>query len=180
MNLMHNDKNEGNESAIKEGSKIIIRPYNQKDLPSIYEIEKNSFLESERYTRQHLEMLGDFKRYFFLVAQENEGSSIIGYCIGVLKSSREGTVGHIISVAVHPNNRRLGIGLELIKELIKQLKNAGATTFRLEVKMTNKAAREMYRKLGFNYVHILRNYYGEGQDAIVMTMMGIKVDKNEH
>ncbi|WP_287584864.1 ribosomal protein S18-alanine N-acetyltransferase [Candidatus Borrarchaeum sp.] len=172
MNLLQNDKNEGAESAIKEEATIIIRPYTQKDLPSIYEIEKNCFSESERYTRQHLEMLGDFKRYFFLVAQENEGSSIIGYCIGVLKSSREGTVGHIISVAVHPNNRRLGIGLELINELITQLKNAGATSFRLEVKMTNKAAREMYRKLGFNYVHILRNYYGDGKDAIVMKMMG--------
>jgi hypothetical protein len=94
---MRNEKNEGTESAIKEGPTIIIRPYNQMDLPSIYEIEKNCFSESERYTRQHLEMLGDFKRYFFLVAQENVGSSIIGYCIGVIKLSREGTVGHIIS-----------------------------------------------------------------------------------
>ena len=138
MNLMQNDENEGTEFAIKEGTTIIIRPYNQKDLPSIYEIEKNCFSESERYTRQHLEMLGEFKRYFFLVAQENEGSSIIGYCIGVLKLSREGKIGHIISVAVNPNKRRQGIGFSLIKELIKELKNAGAIIFRLEVKMTNK------------------------------------------
>ena len=166
-----NDKNEETEFAIKEGTTIIIRPYNQKDLPAIYEIEKNCFSEDERYTRQHLEMLGDFKRYFFLVAQENEGTSIIGYCIGVLKSSREGTIGHIISVAVHPNKRRLGIGIGLTKELIKELKNAGATIFRLEVKMTNRAAREMYRKLGFNNEYILRNYYGNGKDAILMKMI---------
>ena len=170
MNLIKNDKNEGTEFAIKEGTKIIIRPYSQKDLPSIYEIEKNCFSESERYTRKHLEMLGEFKRYFFLVAQESEGSSIIGYCIGVLKSSREGTIGHIISVAVHPNKRRQGIGFSLITELIKELKNAGAKTLRLEVKMTNKPAREMYRKFGFNYEYVLRNYYGNGKDAILMTM----------
>ena len=167
---MQNDENEGTEFAIKEGTTIIIRPYNQKDLPSIYEIEKNCFSESERYTRQHLEMLGEFKRYFFLVAQENEGSSIIGYCIGVLKSSTEGTIGHIISVAVHPNKRRQGIGSSLIKELIKELKNAGASIMRLEVKMTNRPAREMYRKFGFNYEYVMRNYYGNGKDAILMTM----------
>jgi ribosomal-protein-alanine N-acetyltransferase len=170
MNLIQNDENEETEPAIKDGATMTIRPYTQKDLPSIYDIEKNCFPESERYTRQHLEMLGEFKRYFFLVAQENEGSSIIGYCIGVLKSSREGTIGHIISVAVQPNKRRQGIGFSLIKELIKELKNAGASTMRLEVKMTNRAAREMYRKIGFNYEYVLRNYYGNGKDAILMTM----------
>ncbi len=172
MNLMQNERNEEAESAIKDGATIIIRPYNQKDLPSIYEIEKICFSESERYTRQHLEMLGEFKRYFFLVAQENVGSSIIGYCIGVIKSTREGKLGHIISVAVHPNYRRRGIGIGLVKELMRRLKDA-ATYFRLEVKMTNNAARKFYCKLGFNYEYILRNYYGKGKDAVVMRMRGV-------
>ena len=170
MNLIHKDKKDVSELTLKDGAMIFIRSYNQKDLSSIYEIERNCFSESERYTEQHLEMLGEFKHYSFLVALENVGHTIVGYCIGVIKSTREGKMGHIVSVAVHPNYRRRGIGRGLVKELMRQLKDAGATQFRLEVKMTNKSGREMYRKLGFNYEYILRNYYGEGKDAVVMKM----------
>ena len=171
MNLIQRDGNDAAESKLNDGSILLIRRYREEDLASIYEIEELCFSSDERYTAQHLDLLGQFQNYCFLVAQETVEDAVVGYCIGVIKLTKEGPMGHIISVAVHPNNRRLGIGLELIKELIKQLKNAGATNFRLEVKMTNKAAREMYRKLGFNYVHILRNYYGDRKDAIVMTMI---------
>ncbi len=172
MNLIQKDRQEVAELTLKDGVMIIIRPYDQKDLSSIYEIERNCFSESERYTEQHLEMLGEFKRYCFLVAQENLGNTIVGYCIGVIKSTREGKIGHIISVAVHPNYRRRGIGIGLVKELMRRLKDA-ATYFRLEVKMTNNAARKFYCKLGFNYEYILRNYYGKGKDAVVMRMRGV-------
>jgi ribosomal-protein-alanine N-acetyltransferase len=170
MNIIQRDKKEVVELPLNDGSMIVINRYHEGDLPFIYEIEKLCFSPSERYTEQHLEMLGQFQSYCFLVAQENTESTIVGYCIGVIKPTREGPVGHIISIAVHPDHRRRGIGVTLVKELMRQLKDAGASYFRLEVKTTNMAARKMYRKLGFNYQYILRNYYGNENDAIVMTM----------
>jgi ribosomal-protein-alanine N-acetyltransferase len=158
------------ELTLNDGSTLLIRRYREEDLPSIFEIEKQCFSPDEQYTAQHLELLGQFQNYRFLVAQENVRHMIVGYCIGVIKVTKEGPMGHIISIAVHPNNRHQGIGMCLVKELMAQLKDAGASYFRLEVKMTNKAARKMYRKLGFDYEYILRNYYGDGKDAVVMKL----------
>lgn len=165
---MQRDRENVVEFMLNDGSTLLIRRYSEDDLPSIFEIEKLCFSSDEQYTAQHLEMLGQFQNYRFLVAQETVRHTIVGYCIGVIKVTKDGLMGHIISIAVHPDWRRKGIGHKLIKELMRQLKDDGASYFRLEVKMTNKAARKMYRKLGFNYEYILRNYYGDGKDAVVM------------
>lgn len=170
MNLIQRDGDDVTESSLNDGSILLIRRYREEDLASIYKIEELCFSSDERYTAQHLELLGRFQNYCFLVAQENVEDEVVGYCIGVIKLTKEGPMGHIISVAVHPDYRHRSIGFRLVMELMERLKDAGASYFRLEVKMTNKAARKMYRKLGFNNVHILRNYYGDGKDAIVMKM----------
>jgi len=173
MNVTQRNGKDVVELALNDGSTLLIRRYNEADLAFIYEIEELSFSESERYTAQHLEMLGQFQSYCFLVAQENIRYTIIGYCIGVIKLTKEGQMGHIISIAVHPNHRRRGIGIGLAKTLMGHLQELGATFFQLEVKMTNKAARGMYRKLGFVEEYILRNYYGDGKDAVLMRMRGV-------
>lgn len=168
MNVMQRDRKDVVKLTLDDGTTLLIRRYHEDDLAFIYEIEELCFSPDEQYTARHLEMLGEFQIYSFLVAEMN--NRIIGYTVGVIKSTKEGPMGHIVSIAVHPNYRRRGIGLGLVNELMGQLKDAGASYFRLEVKKTNKVARNMYRKLGFVESYILRNYYGAGKDAIVMKM----------
>ena len=38
----------------------------------------------------------------------------------------------------------------------------------LEVRITNVVAQHVYKKLGFQYGGKRKNYYGEGEDALVM------------
>ena len=40
----------------------------------------------------------------------------------------------------------------------------------LEVRRGNAAARRLYESLGFEEVGVRRNYYGSGEDALIMRL----------
>lgn len=77
--------------------------------------------------------------------------------------------GHITNIAVHPKFRSLGIASYLLKELIQQCKCYAIHHMTLEVRASNAAAQNLYRKFGFVNEGIRKNYYSDnGEDAIIM------------
>jgi ribosomal-protein-alanine N-acetyltransferase len=46
--------------------------------------------------------------------------------------------------------------------------NYGAEAVYLEVRVSNKEAISLYKKLGFEEVRIVKEYYRDGEDAYVM------------
>ncbi len=76
---------------------------------------------------------------------------------------------HILNLAVHPAHRRSGIGRALVQVVLDDAVAHGATSVSLEVRRGNLAALELYRSLGFSKSGVRRNYYGRGEDAIVMS-----------
>ena len=77
---------------------------------------------------------------------------------------------HVLNVAVHPDSRRLGIGTVLISEAIAEARSSGVGMVTLEVRRSNLAARQLYRKLEFEERRLRRHYYGPGEDAIIMEL----------
>jgi len=77
---------------------------------------------------------------------------------------------HILNVAVHPSMRRMGIGIELMTEAIVEAKAKNIQLITLEVRRSNLAARTLYRRLNFDERRLRKNYYGLGEDAIVMEL----------
>ena len=76
---------------------------------------------------------------------------------------------HIATIATHPDFRRQGFGEKLLVQALKAAKEEGALTALLEVRESNDAAQEMYRKLGFKEVNRRPQYYSDnGEDAILM------------
>lgn len=76
--------------------------------------------------------------------------------------------GDITSIAVHPDFRRKGLALKLIREFEKQLPNDTEDIF-LEVRETNTAAVSLYEKCGFGAVSIRKNFYDSPREnAVVM------------
>ena len=68
---------------------------------------------------------------------------------------------HLHHFGIHPDYQRKGIGLLLAKESLKFVKQKGYQV-KLEVHKDNKAAIELYKKLGFTYlgdydVYIIRD-----------------------
>lgn len=76
---------------------------------------------------------------------------------------------HITNIAVHPNYRKQGIASKLLEELINYCKNKNCTAFTLEVRSSNIAAQNLYKKYGFSEAGIRKSYYEDNkEDAILM------------
>ena len=129
-------------------SKLIIRQMEEKDIPQVYAIEKETF------------SMPWSKKAF----AELEGE-IAGYC-GCYQSLEE---AEITNVAVKRQLRGHGIGRRLLEELMRIGKERGAFAYTLEVRVSNQAAIHLYEKLGFISFGIRKNFYEKPkEDAMIM------------
>ena len=70
----------------------------------------------------------------------------------------------IHNVAVHPADQRGGLGRGLLRAALQAARGRGACRCCLEVRASNRAARDLYRALGFREDGLRKNYYsGAGQ-----------------
>jgi [ribosomal protein S18]-alanine N-acetyltransferase len=99
----------------------------------------------------------------YLVAKV--GGDVVGY--GGLMIT--GSDAHVTTVAVDPAWQRNAIGTRLVLGLSNAAIARGCTGLTLEVRVTNTAAQELYRRFGFAPAGVRKNYYTEtNEDAIVM------------
>lgn len=139
----------------------LIRSAKRSDLAGICEIENSSF--TEPYPRFLLSRLLHDHSGNFLVAESKEGR-LVGYCV----ASTDQSSAHLISVAVSPHRRRIKIGTGLMETLMEHLIDRGIEDIWLELKLENKQALGLYRKLGFRKASLVPNYYSDGSDALRM------------
>jgi ribosomal-protein-alanine N-acetyltransferase len=141
---------------------ISVRDATISDLPGIMEIEDIAFdhpWSKESFVR---EFALPFSRT--LVAMRTKAPAIVGYLCRWLVADE----CHILNLAVDLHCRRGGIGTILMGEAIAEASRKQAAMITLEVRRSNLAARGLYRKLGFEERRLRKNYYGAGEDAIVM------------
>lgn len=142
--------------------KINIRNLEEKDLPQVLEIAKQSFTVpwSEKSFKKEL-----FNKNSLLKVAEIEGE-IVGYVV----FRRILDEVELLSVAVSPFFRRKGIATQLIKETLNEIKDSVKECF-LEVRISNEEAIRLYEKLGFLRIGIRKKYYLlPEEDAIIMKL----------
>lgn len=77
---------------------------------------------------------------------------------------------HIATIATHPDFRRRGIGQALLAHTLQAAMEEGAISSFLEVRESNDAALEMYRKFGYVESGRREGYYKDNDEsAILMT-----------
>ncbi len=76
----------------------------------------------------------------------------------------------ILTLAVMPEQRRLGLARGLLAEAAVVAENCGAVALFLEAALRNTAARGLYEAAGFVVVGQRRRYYADGDDALVMRL----------
>lgn len=138
----------------------IIRRLELSDLPEIWDIERNCFadpwsLDSFRGVIQN--------KLFY-----NTGifeQSLAGYLISI----RVADELHILNIAIRPEKRRKGLAESLYDHTFSRFES-GISLVYLEVRMSNLPALSFYRKLGFTDAGIRKQYYHDGEDAILMTL----------
>ncbi len=74
---------------------------------------------------------------------------------------------HITLVAVRPQQRRRGLGRQVLQALLAEGRSSGARAATLEVGEGNRAALGLYGALGFSSRGRRRDYYRNGEAALI-------------
>lgn len=154
--------------------KYTITEVKHEELPIVKEI--NEVTLPENYPMYFYEMLYMNFPKAFLVAKVD--GKIVGYIMCRVETAFKFDTlipkvyksGHIISIAVLKEYRRMGIGESLMKKAMESLKNHyNCSEVYLEVRVSNMPAIKLYEKLNFKIDRIIRGYYRDGEDAYVMS-----------
>lgn len=149
-----------------------VRKFKPDDLQSVMQI--NRVCLPENYTDMFFADLHQRFPETFIVAEEN--GSIGGYTmcrveVGLGNLGLGGLIrkGHVVSIAVLPQSRRKGVASALIKAAMDGMCYYKAKQIYLEVRVTNAAGIDLYKKLGLEVTRTINGYYSDGEDAYVMT-----------
>ena len=127
-----------------------------KDLDRLYAIETECFKEEAFSKSQIAQLLKDYNSVSLCARVDGQ---IVGFVIGLVFADREALNGHIFTIEVLSNFRRRGIGEKLLSEIEQLFRQKGAVASSLEVREDNFPAISLYRKLGYETVGKLKNYY---------------------
>ena len=134
------------------------------DLPQVMEVERLSFASDPWTPGLFLhELKLDFSR-LHLARTADAARRLVGYACWWLV----GDEVHILNLAVHPEARGTGAGRALVQRILDDAIGHGATSVSLEVRPENAAALGLYRAMGFDQIGLRKNYYGRGEDAVIM------------
>lgn len=87
---------------------------------------------------------------------------------------------HVATIATHPDFRRRGIAKKLLAHTLQHLRDEGAQSSFLEVRASNSAAQEMYRKFGYEESGVRPRYYRDNdEDALLMTLESLDIERLE-
>lgn len=142
---------------------MIIREFKRPDIKRVLEIETESF--KDPYPPSILIDVYNLGAGFLVAQHDN---IVVGYIIFWIRYEDE---GHIISLAVDKKYRKRGFARELVNHAINIFVKCNVREIKLEVRMENKGARKFYDKIGFNEKEFLKNYYEDGEDAVIMKKM---------
>lgn len=139
---------------------MIIREFRRPDIKRVLEIEQKSF--KDPYPVNILLDIYNLGAGFLVAQQDN---IIVGYIIFWIRFEGE---GHIISIAVDENYRRKEVGSKLVDMALEIFKRYNIALIKLEVRISNKGAIIFYKERGFIEKKVLKNYYEDYEDAVLM------------
>lgn len=96
------------------------------------------------------------------------GSHIVGYVLGAQGTGRRRHIARLLSIAVDPAARNLGIGRRLLEAFLLEARRRSSQVVSLEVAEPNKAALQLFTSEGFKRIARLPGYYTSAVDGIRM------------
>lgn len=138
-----------------------VRHVERRDFEGIRELLAN-VPEAAQWT--HEDVAPESRRDLRFRVAEGEGR-----ICGLIVFRRMADEAEILNLAVESNRRRRGIGSWLIREAIAECKSSGVKRIFLEVRESNRGAREFYASMGFRDMGRRKNYYQQPvEDALLL------------
>lgn len=148
-----------------------IRIMEESDLNEVVAIEKASF--TLPWSRELF--LKDVKEnnnaHYFVLREEGKLSAYGGFWLLLDEIN-------IVTIAVHPEKRKSGLGGQILKTLLTEGVKLRASLATLEVRVGNTSAIKLYERFGFIQIAVRKKYYSDnGEDALVMWLNPIEIKK---
>ena len=133
------------------------------DVDGVMELERLCF--RTRWTREQF-LLGLERGAFRIFGIRREGGLRAYVAFSLIAGEME-----VMNIATHPDHRRRGLGALLLGKALAVCQGEKAEQCFLEVRRSNHAAIDLYRKFGFIRVGERKNYYPDNnEDALLFRL----------
>ena len=150
------------------GMAFRIRGYRAADFDRLWQIDQLCFPPGIAYTQMELSGFITRRNAITLVGELQSPSSgpIAGF---VVAHPQRGKYGRILTLDILPEARRVGLATGLMMECEQRLRELGCVDVYLETAVDNEPALQLYRKLGYEIIRTLPEYYSSHRlDAFQM------------
>lgn len=141
--------------------RYLIRPMEEKDILEIVEGETKIFGESLGVDMLYSEYKLNPLAYYLVLEINKHVHGYIGLWIDEDKAQ-------LINLYVDIEYQNMGFGTMLLEFAINLCQMSNCKELSLEVRPSNDKAVYIYKKYGFNYNHTRKNYYKNGEDALLL------------
>lgn len=151
--------------------KLNIRKMTLEDIPAVVDLDRQSFSLPWPERSFRFEVTDNPASRSWVAEQDGK---VIGMIVVWLIVDE----AHVATIATHPDFRRQGVAKKLLAHALRGMIEEGAQSSFLEVRASNLAAQEMYRKFGYEEAGRRRRYYSDnGEDAILMNLEPLKLER---
>ncbi|RSM84733.1 GNAT family N-acetyltransferase [Kibdelosporangium aridum] len=152
-------------SADSDQAEPTIRVAVLDDLPRVQELDAEVFKDLA-YPRFALRQLLDLHAPGWAVAERE--SELVGYSLIAPDFNRE--TAWLLALGVREDCRGQRIGWDLLKHSLDSLKSVDVKQVTLTVAPDNETAITLYKKAGFVMLGLQQDYYGPGEDRLLMQL----------
>lgn len=142
-----------------------IRAMREADIPAVLLVEKDSYEFPWSAGNFRDSIHAGYSAWVYEV-----GGEIIGHVVLMTVLDE----AHLLNITIAPNWRRQGLGRVLLEHAMDAARKRLARALFLEVRPSNRAAIDLYEKMGFEAFALRKGYYPAEQgreDALVMRIM---------
>jgi ribosomal-protein-alanine acetyltransferase len=141
-----------------------IKPLTVDQMKELLRLNLRCFTDGDSYTKHTLNYLLNEPTTLSYRAVTPTGE-LVAFAFLMINTNG---AAHLTTIGVAPEHRRRGLALRLLEHVEHALKAKSVSTIMLEVRVGNRAAQELYRRLGYNVVQRIARYYNNGEDCYLM------------
>lgn len=143
--------------------KYLLREMTLDDIDEVIAGETEVFGESLGYDMLYTELKLNPYAFYFVLEIDKHIAGYIGTWIEMEHSE-------IINFYVLEKYRNKGFGKMMLEFVINLVTKSNVPNISLEVREHNERAIKLYEKYGFRYSHTRKNYYSNGDNALVLIL----------